>query len=125
MSIKTKEIAAKIESLTSQFPRYAGLEIDGELAGYICQNNSDSGLIKPFSLVGIDGKNVGDYCCMDHAVRAAAQNKYPDAGVLVGDADKAGVLKKMLLMGLLGALAETFSESEEESNKEKSPHEAG
>lgn len=109
-----KTITVELKKINETFPSVATVNIDGILAGYICENKEENREQKPQSIVLLNGEAIGDYCCIEHAVKALAKLHCGDNGIYVSS-------KEVENMGPLGILlvAALFAAHE------KSPHEAG
>lgn len=49
-------------------PHIHAIEINEEVVGYLVENRDWNKDIKPVSVVNVEGKHIGDFCCNDHAV---------------------------------------------------------
>lgn len=109
-----EQIIVELKTINTTFPSVAEVIINNEMVGYICENKEESRVMKKQSIVLLDGTLLGDYCCVEHAVKALTKHHCGNDGIYVSSKDTAGLgaLGILLIASLL-------------ASKEKSPHEAG
>ena len=112
-----KNITVTLNTISSIFPSVATLTIDDEVVGFICENQQENRDKKPQSIVLNNGETLGDFCCTEHAVKAAAKHHCGEDGIYVSEKDM------FADMGPLGVLLAAMLLAKKE--KEKGPHEAG
>lgn len=109
-----ERITVELKTINSIFPSVAEVTINNEMVGYICENKEENRDTKSQSIVLLNGTLLGDYCCVEHAVKALTKHHCGDDGIYVSSKDTSG-------LGALGILLIASLLAE----KEKSPHEAG
>ena len=109
-----KHIRVELNVINDIRPGVAEISIENELIGYICQNTNENRETLPQSIILPNGENFGDFCCVEHAVKAITKHHCGDDGVYISENDP------RFKLGLLGMLLRAFAENE--SSKEKSPH---
>lgn len=117
MEIKT--INVRLSTINTTYPAVAEIYINAELVGYICENREDNRDKEPQSIILHDGKHFGDFCCVEHAVKAIARHHCGDEDLYL----RAGAdLKTDLLAALILALAGQNNAEQQNSPKEKILH---
>ncbi|EOY8363297.1 hypothetical protein AIT68_004897 [Salmonella enterica subsp. salamae] len=106
MEIKT--INVRLGTINTTYPAVAEIYINDELVGYICENREDNRDEEPQSIILSDGKHFGDFCCVEHAVKAVTR-------YYCG-------LKTVLLTAIILALAGQNNAEQQNSLKEKILH---
>ncbi|MFW0766722.1 hypothetical protein ACN0IV_12865 [Trabulsiella odontotermitis] len=66
--IKVKEVVVKVPEIEETTPFVCAVDINGDVIGYVAENRDWNKGEKPISLVGTNGSNLGDFCCITHAV---------------------------------------------------------
>lgn len=108
-----EHIIVELKTINTVFPKVAQVVINGEMVGYICENKEENRETKTQSIVLTNGKLLGDYCCVKHAVKALTRHHLGGDGIYVSPDD---MFANMGPLGILLAAA-LLSEGEE-----KSPH---
>lgn len=109
-----ERIIVELKTINTVFPSVAEVIINDEHVGFICENKEENRDVKKQSIVLLNGQLLGDYCCIQHAVKALTKHHCGDDGIYVSSKDTEG-------LGLLGVLLMAALLSDHE----KSPHEAG
>ncbi|ECC9412972.1 hypothetical protein KG487_002036 [Salmonella enterica subsp. enterica serovar 4,5,12:b:-] len=117
--MKIKTINVRLNTINTTYPAVAEIYTNEELAGYICENREDNRDKEPESIILPDGKHFGDFCCVEHAVKAVVRHHCGDDGLYMS-AD-AG-LKTGLLAAIILALAGQNNAEQQNSLKEKILH---
>lgn len=93
---------------------------DGEVIGYLKQTENNN---PPVSVLTFDGKDVGDYCCHEHACIAAYET-HRNVDKTTCQLVSTGMMKsKIAAMLLASAFAETITNQiEQMSEQNQSKH---
>lgn len=107
-----EKITVELKTINTIFPIVAKILIAGEIVGYICENKEETRKESPHSILLPNGECLGDFCCVEHAVKAVTRHHCGD-GIYVS--------KKDLFadMGALGILLAASLLSDQEG---KRPH---
>ncbi|ENK0707496.1 hypothetical protein AB2Z00_002153 [Salmonella enterica] len=117
--MEIKAINVRLSTINTTYPAVAEIYINDELVGYICENREDNRDEEPQSIILSDGKHFGDFCCVEHAVKAVTRHHCGDNGLYMS-ADTG--LKTGLLAAIILALAEQNNAEQQNSLKEKILH---
>lgn len=110
-----EHINVELKTINTIFPTVAEVIVNGELSAYLCENKGENREENPQSVVLTSGENLGDFHCIECAVKAIAKHHCGDDGIYISGDNPLAQLGAFGI--LLAALAERHAE--------KSPHEAG
>lgn len=79
------------------------MNIDDENIGYLVNNEVGEDQKSKTTVVKSNGENMGDYCCMSHATKAAvkAHFNFDEDHLLIDSKDPINALKMLLLASIL------------------------
>jgi hypothetical protein len=83
------------------------MKIDNENIGYLVKNEESEDQERKIAVVKNNGENMGDYCCMRHAINAAIKAHYNlgDNHIVIDNDSTLDLLKHLLLASMLSDIS--------------------